>query len=45
MDQKLDYIYNNLVEAGIVECAEHYIYSSARNYCGMEGLIDVELIG
>ncbi len=30
--QKLDYIHNNPVEAGIVENADHYIYSSARNY-------------
>jgi REP element-mobilizing transposase RayT len=38
--QKLEYIHNNRVDAGIVEKAEEYIYSSARNYyygkqCGL----------
>jgi putative transposase len=38
--QKLEYIHNNPVEAGIVEKAEEYIYSSARDYyygkqCGL----------
>jgi REP element-mobilizing transposase RayT len=30
--QKLEYIHNNPVEAGIVEKAEEYCYSSARDY-------------
>lgn len=30
--QKFDYIHNNPVEAGIVEKAEEYIYSSARDF-------------
>ncbi len=30
--QKLEYIHNNPVDAGIVEKAEEYIYSSARDY-------------
>ena len=30
--QKLEYIHNNPVEAGIVDKAEEYIYSSARDY-------------
>lgn len=42
--QKMDYIHNNPVEAGIVNSAEDYLYSSARNYCGMEGLIEVNLL-
>ena len=38
--QKLNYIHNNPVEAGIVDKAEEYIYSSARDYyyqknCGL----------
>lgn len=37
----LDYIHNNPVEAGIVEKAEDYLYSSARNYLGMEGKIEI----
>ncbi len=30
--QKLDYIYNNPVEEGLVDKGEEYIYSSARDY-------------
>jgi putative transposase len=32
IDQRLDYIHNNPVEAGIVLSPEHYLYSSAINY-------------
>ncbi|MCB9251872.1 MAG: transposase [Flavobacteriales bacterium] len=43
--QKLEYIHNNPVEAGIVDKAEDYIYSSARDYCGMDkGLLEVEIL-
>ena len=41
--QKLDYIHNNPIESGIVDKAEAYIYSSARNYTGGKGVIDIEL--
>jgi putative transposase len=44
MDQKLDYIHNNPVIEGIVEKPEQYIYSSARDYSGLKGLIEVELL-
>ena len=39
--QKLDYIHHNPVKRGYVDKAEHWRYSSARNYCGDKGLIDV----
>ncbi len=39
--QKLDYIHNNPVRAGIVLKPEDYIYSSASNYADQESLIDV----
>jgi len=42
MDQKIKYIHENPVRAGIVERVEDYLYSSARNYAGFEGLIEVE---
>ncbi len=42
--QKLEYIHNNAIEAGIVENAEDYLYSSARNYAGIKGLIEVEFL-
>ncbi len=41
MDQKPEYIHNNPVKAGTVEEAEHYIYSSAVNYSGKKGLIEI----
>lgn len=42
--QKLDYIHNNPVKAGIVDKPEDYLYSSARNYMNLPGLIDVILV-
>jgi REP element-mobilizing transposase RayT len=44
LHQKLDYVHYNAVVAGIVEKPEDYLYSSARDYCGMSGLIDVILV-
>ena len=41
---KLNYIHQNPVRAGIVADAEHYLYSSAMDYTGRKGLIDVELM-
>ena len=42
MRQKVEYIHNNPVKRGYVDQQEHWRYSSARNYIGMEGLIMVE---
>ena len=41
--QKINYIHNNPVEAGIVEKPEHYLYSSANDYCQTRkcGLLDL----
>ena len=44
MEQKLDYLHDNPVAAGIVYEPEHYVYSSAVNYAGQQGLIDVLLM-
>jgi putative transposase len=44
LHQKLDYIHYNPVVAGIVDNPEDYLYSSARDYFGMTGLIDVILV-
>jgi REP element-mobilizing transposase RayT len=45
MDQKLSYIHNNPVEAGIVEKAEAYTYSSAKDYyLDEQGLLEIEFI-
>ena len=42
MRQKLDYIHHNPIKRGYVDLAEHWRYSSARNYAGMPGLIDIQ---
>ncbi len=42
--QKLDYIHQNPVKRGYVDLAEHWRYSSARNYAGKEGLIEVCMV-
>ena len=39
--QKVDYIHNNPVRRGYVDLPEQWRYSSARNYCGLEGLLEV----
>ncbi len=44
-DQKLKYIHQNPVEAGFVEEPGAYIYSSARDYAGRKGLLEILLIG
>jgi putative transposase len=44
MDQKLEYIHDNPVKEGLVEKPEDYLYSSARNYAGMKGLLEVEFM-
>lgn len=41
MRQKLDYIHYNPVKRGYVDEPEYWRYSSARNYAGREGLIEV----
>jgi len=41
MDVKIRYIHENPVRAGIVEKEEDYLYSSARNYAGLDGVLDV----
>lgn len=39
--EKLDYLHNNPVRAGIVEKPEDYLVSSARNYADLEGLLEI----
>ncbi|MFN8237789.1 MAG: transposase [Chitinophagales bacterium] len=42
MHQKLDYLHDNPVEAGFVEEAEDWLYSSAKQYyTGQKGRIDI----
>ncbi|WP_456428760.1 REP-associated tyrosine transposase [Rhodocaloribacter sp.] len=41
--QKLEYLHGNPVRRGYVEEAIHWRYSSARNYAGLPGLLEVTL--
>jgi len=41
MPQKLEYMHNNPIRRGYVHQASHWLYSSARNYEGGKGLIEV----
>ena len=43
-DQKLTYIHDNPVKAGFVENAEDWLHSSARDFYGKKGLIDLSYI-
>ena len=42
--QKINYIHNNPVASGIVRKSEDYIYSSAADYLGEQGLIEVDVV-
>lgn len=42
--QKLDYLHNNPVVAGWVDEPEDFLYSSARDYAGRKGLIEISLL-
>jgi len=44
MQQKLDYIHQNPVEERLVYGSEDYIYSSAIDYAGGRGLLDIKII-
>lgn len=42
--QRLEYLHNNPVKAGFVQNPEDWLYSSAGDYCGRKGFLDVVLI-
>jgi putative transposase len=44
MRQKIEYIHQNPVKRGYVDRAEHWRYSSARDYAGANGLIEIERV-
>lgn len=44
ISQRLDYLHNNPVKAGFVQNPEDWLYSSAGDYCGRKGFLDVVLI-
>jgi REP element-mobilizing transposase RayT len=43
-EQRLNYIHNNPVEAGLVEKEEDYLYISARDYQEGKGLIEMDVL-
>jgi putative transposase len=45
IDQKLEYIHNNILKTGIVENPEDYVFCSARDYAGKKGLLEIEFLG
>ena len=44
INQKMNYIHSNPVRAGWVDKPEDWMYSSARNYCNLPALIDIDLM-
>ena len=44
IDQKLSYLHNNPVEEGLVFKPEDYVYSSAVDYAGEKGILDIIVI-
>ncbi|UXP33895.1 hypothetical protein N6H18_08045 [Reichenbachiella agarivorans] len=44
IDQRLDYVHNNPVEAGFVYKPEDWVWSSARQYAGEIGELDISYV-
>ena len=44
IDQRLDYVHNNPVEAGFVFNPEDWVWSSARQYAGETGEIELSYL-
>lgn len=44
IEDRVNYIHQNPVEEGYVYEAEHYVYSSARDYAGMPGLLALKML-
>ncbi|MDQ8005069.1 MAG: transposase [Pedobacter sp.] len=44
MEQKLAYLHQNPVVSGFVSSAEDYVYSSARDYAGEKGLLEIRFL-
>ncbi|WP_423129760.1 hypothetical protein [Gaoshiqia sp. Z1-71] len=44
LEEKMEYIRNNPVKAELVANPEEYLYSSARDYAGEKGLVNIEFV-
>lgn len=42
IEQKMEYLHMNPVKAGFVDKPEDYLYSSARNFAGLPGILDLD---
>jgi len=42
--QKIEYIHHNPVKIGVVEKAEDWLYSSARNYLGFDAVMEIDAL-
>ena len=42
MRDRINYVHNNPVKRGYIDEAQHWRYSSARDYEGINGLIEIE---
>lgn len=42
--QKINYMHDNPVRSGLVEKQEEYILSSAKDYAGLQGLVEIEMV-
>jgi REP element-mobilizing transposase RayT len=42
--QKIEYLHHNPVRAGLVAQAEDWLYSSARDYAGGKGIIELDAL-
>ena len=44
IEERLNYLHENPVRTGVCYTAEDYVYSSAGQYAGREGLLEVEFL-
>jgi len=44
LHQKIDYLHHNPVRIGVVERPQDWVYSSARDYAGGKGLIELDTL-
>lgn len=42
--QKIEYIHHNPVRIGVVDKMEDWIYSSARNYLGLQTIMEIDVL-
>ncbi|MGO9119018.1 MAG: REP-associated tyrosine transposase [Desulfomonilaceae bacterium] len=44
LKDRIEYIHNNPVKRGYVECPEHWRYSSAAQYAGLDGVVPIDIL-